>query len=206
MQYTYRLLIAEAEKAAKALEVAAIRSPVARASLTEAKKLIAEAIQSIESIEKREFTAENPPTSEPQNHAEIDETSVMNHVNDKNSREVNGINLFAPTTDCQIQDISIYGMPMLEEIGVNHNSPRQISGFEFRKHNTKIFVGKSELREQIDQPHLHELNGVTRLNGLSSEDHINEQKNHEEQIPNGSAKSRTRKWISGRLVEVVENQ
>ncbi|TYH71020.1 hypothetical protein ES332_D05G155900v1 [Gossypium tomentosum] len=46
-----RLLIAEAEKAAKALEIAAMKSPVAQASLIETRKLIAEAIQSIESIE-----------------------------------------------------------------------------------------------------------------------------------------------------------
>ncbi|KAK4781168.1 hypothetical protein SAY87_017274 [Trapa incisa] len=45
-----RLLIAEAEKAAKALEVAAVRSPIARTSLLETRKLISEAIQSIESI------------------------------------------------------------------------------------------------------------------------------------------------------------
>lgn len=50
----FRLLIAEAEKAAEALEIAAIKSPIARASLIETRKLIAEAIQSIESIEGAE--------------------------------------------------------------------------------------------------------------------------------------------------------
>ncbi|MED6150053.1 hypothetical protein PIB30_118881 [Stylosanthes scabra] len=48
-----RLLIAEAEKAAKALEVAATKSPIAQASLRESRRLIAEAIQSLESIHKR---------------------------------------------------------------------------------------------------------------------------------------------------------
>ncbi|XP_052182729.1 uncharacterized protein LOC127795227 [Diospyros lotus] len=46
-----KILIAEAEKAAKALEAAAMRSPLAQASLVEARKLIAEAIQSIQPIE-----------------------------------------------------------------------------------------------------------------------------------------------------------
>ncbi|KAK1358568.1 IENR2 domain-containing protein [Heracleum sosnowskyi] len=46
-----KLLIVEAEKAAKALELAAAKSPLAQASLFETRKLIAEAIQSIESIE-----------------------------------------------------------------------------------------------------------------------------------------------------------
>ncbi|KAL7203469.1 hypothetical protein ACSBR2_016701 [Camellia fascicularis] len=43
-----KLLIAEAEKAAKALEAAATKSPLAQASLIETRNLIAKAIQSIE--------------------------------------------------------------------------------------------------------------------------------------------------------------
>lgn len=50
------MLIAEAEKAAKALEVAATTSPLARASLVETRKLIAEAIRSIESIDTEQIT------------------------------------------------------------------------------------------------------------------------------------------------------
>ncbi|CAN6470005.1 unnamed protein product [Victoria cruziana] len=46
-----KLLIAEAEKAAKALEVAARTNPIACASLSQTRKLIAEATQSIQSIE-----------------------------------------------------------------------------------------------------------------------------------------------------------
>ncbi|KAL6285280.1 hypothetical protein ACE6H2_009670 [Prunus campanulata] len=52
-----RLLIAEAEKAAMALEVAATKSPVARASLIETRQLIAEAIQFIESIETAQISS-----------------------------------------------------------------------------------------------------------------------------------------------------
>ncbi|KAI0516394.1 hypothetical protein KFK09_009067 [Dendrobium nobile] len=46
-----KLLIAEAERAAKALEVAALKSPLAKASLLETRKLIAEANLSLRSIE-----------------------------------------------------------------------------------------------------------------------------------------------------------
>lgn len=49
--HIFRLLIAEAEKAAKALEIAATKSPVAKASLIESRELIAEAIRYIESID-----------------------------------------------------------------------------------------------------------------------------------------------------------
>ncbi|XP_050380824.1 uncharacterized protein LOC126798045 [Argentina anserina] len=59
-----RLLIAEAEKAAMALEASATRSPVARASLIETRQLIAEAIRSIESIDTMQsFTRENEESS-----------------------------------------------------------------------------------------------------------------------------------------------
>ncbi|GAB2225602.1 hypothetical protein Droror1_Dr00006399 [Drosera rotundifolia] len=55
-----KLLIVEAEKAVEALEAAAARIPIARASLIESKKLIAEAVQSIQSIENAQV-----PTTEP---------------------------------------------------------------------------------------------------------------------------------------------
>ncbi|XP_027349186.1 uncharacterized protein LOC113860854 isoform X2 [Abrus precatorius] len=57
-----RLLIAEAEKAAKALEVAATKSPIAQSSLIETRKLIAEAIQSLESIDTQGITYSNGPS------------------------------------------------------------------------------------------------------------------------------------------------
>ncbi|KAM1430142.1 hypothetical protein ACFX2I_046241 [Malus domestica] len=52
-----RLLIAEAEKAAMALEVAATKSAVARASFIETRQLIAEAIQLIESVETAQISS-----------------------------------------------------------------------------------------------------------------------------------------------------
>lgn len=54
-----KLLIAEAEKAAQALEVAALTSLTARASLLESRKLIAEAIRSIERTEKGLLPSDN---------------------------------------------------------------------------------------------------------------------------------------------------
>ncbi|RZR95136.1 hypothetical protein BHM03_00023943 [Ensete ventricosum] len=50
-----RLLIAEAEKAVQALELAALTNPVAQASLLETRKLIAEATWSIKNIEQWEL-------------------------------------------------------------------------------------------------------------------------------------------------------
>ncbi|KAG1366998.1 hypothetical protein COCNU_13G007880 [Cocos nucifera] len=54
-----KLLIAEAEKAAKALELAALKSPLAQASLLETRKLIAEATRSMEKIENGQLTSQD---------------------------------------------------------------------------------------------------------------------------------------------------
>ncbi|CAI0470849.1 unnamed protein product, partial [Linum tenue] len=58
------LLIAQAEKAAKVLEVAAAESPIARASLVESRKLIAEAIQSIDCVDRGDVDLATPELSD----------------------------------------------------------------------------------------------------------------------------------------------
>ena len=84
-----RLLIAEAKKAAKALEVAATKSPIAQASLMETRKLIAEAIQSIESIETGQITSH-----ENGSYPSVAPNNLISQVEKDASadrREVNGI-------------------------------------------------------------------------------------------------------------------
>ncbi|CAI9114520.1 OLC1v1015261C2 [Oldenlandia corymbosa var. corymbosa] len=105
-----KLLIAEAEKAANALEVAAKQSPLARASLIETRRLIAEAVESISSIDEEEHEGSPPdgsilltpsqptdgsisPTS-PQHFDRTDLTSAEFMVPDPSqivARKVNGI-------------------------------------------------------------------------------------------------------------------
>ncbi|KNA04000.1 hypothetical protein SOVF_203790 [Spinacia oleracea] len=194
-----KLLIAEAEKAATALEIAAKRSPVARASLIEARKLIAEATQSIESIENQDPSSEYDTTTGPQNH---ENPVTDDHVG------VNGTGTgFVQKTDDQNPVIGAYNTPMLEEMGMNHKLPSRFGGYEFSKLDIGSFIGKkSELRELIDQQHVHELNGTTKLNGLSSHHHVTKSQNHEERVPPISAKTATKKWVCGRLVEVEEDE
>lgn len=83
-----RLLISEAEKAAKALEVVAIKSPFAQSSLIETRKLIAEAIQSLESIDAQAITDSNVSlvglsevNEEKQSEVEVINQSKMAQVN-----------------------------------------------------------------------------------------------------------------------------
>ncbi|XP_058107138.1 uncharacterized protein LOC131250816 isoform X2 [Magnolia sinica] len=94
-----KLLIAEAEKAAKALEGSALKSPLARASLLETRKLIAEATRSIQSIETgqlascngRESAASDLGGSINQFHEDPDDTigSTTSY------KEVNGANILS---------------------------------------------------------------------------------------------------------------
>ncbi|KAL6134794.1 hypothetical protein ACLB2K_067022 [Fragaria x ananassa] len=72
-----RLLIAEAEKAAMALEASATKSPVARASLIETRRLIAEAIRSIESID----------TMQSSSHENEDPSGASNEVTSQSEKE-----------------------------------------------------------------------------------------------------------------------
>ncbi|XP_010680818.2 uncharacterized protein LOC104895876 isoform X2 [Beta vulgaris subsp. vulgaris] len=225
-----KLLIAEAEKAAKALEIAATRSPVARASLIEARKLILEATQSIESIENEQITSVDDLTLGPQNHAQKNEHPLTNggsvqksdgqnpdssvykmpmleELDMNHHKGVNGTSTgYVQRTRSQHPDIDYYKIPMLEDMNVNHPLPRQVGGYEFSKLDIGSFMGKSELRELIDQQLLHELNGATKLNGISSHDHITKLQNHEEQVPPASAETVTKKWVCGRLVEIGEGE
>ncbi|XP_059638612.1 uncharacterized protein LOC132280871 isoform X2 [Cornus florida] len=91
-----KLLIAEAEKAAEALEVAAMRSPLAQASLIETRKLIAEAIQSIESID-----AEPVDYLENGTHPSFASANLVNHVDKEKDAGNEG--------PCQTEQIKING-------------------------------------------------------------------------------------------------
>lgn len=85
----FRLLIAEAERAAKALEVAALKSPLAKASLSETRKLIAEANLSLKSIESRQSMSQesvvdsyfNSTSDGSKKHLQINTTTAINKVN-----------------------------------------------------------------------------------------------------------------------------
>ncbi|KAK8647391.1 hypothetical protein V6N13_121131 [Hibiscus sabdariffa] len=86
----------KAKKAAKALEVAVGKSPIARASLIETRKLIAEAIQSIESMEGGWVTySENGgyivvASAEPVSPVEKTMQSENSSLSQADQKEVNG--------------------------------------------------------------------------------------------------------------------
>ncbi|KAK2969994.1 hypothetical protein RJ640_008334 [Escallonia rubra] len=205
-----KLLIAEAEKAANALEVAATRSPLAQASLIETRKLIAEAIQSIESIgtgqaDSPEDGRRSPLTSNGLvNHVEAGEENQ--DLNPAEKRGINGAGAFASTK----VDITDFGFSKfsLDEL---LNGKDEISATSSCEHGNGLVNDKETLPPlQLDRTIAHSTFSK-RLNELEP----NGSKGHKTLSPNG-AKSQsvqeetpldsitvTKKWVRGKLVEVT---
>ncbi|KAI5679519.1 hypothetical protein M9H77_00746 [Catharanthus roseus] len=208
-----KLLIAEAEKAAKALEVAAKKSPIAHASLIEARKLIAEAVQSIMSIEKGEEESQNDEKStsldlEGEMVAEIEEPNQviqqdLNGAQSSESGDINNITEFE-FEKCDLQDRpnSIFNNYNLVN-GKENLNERSFSGYDVPPMVLDDSIKLANFPEQ--------LGGTTVLNG-----HIDDHTNHslvngsksmaieeeeEEETRSKSATVTTKKWVRGRLVE-----
>ncbi|CAN4085098.1 unnamed protein product [Withania somnifera] len=101
-----KVLIAEAEKAAAALKIAAQYSPVAQASLIETRKLISEAIHSIESIEKEVAVTDgnlSPPSTELVSHTGAEGDLEFGALADPGER-INGWHAVTPM-DSGIHDL-----------------------------------------------------------------------------------------------------
>lgn len=189
-----RLLIAEAEKAAEALEVAATRSPIARASLLETRKLIAEAIQSIESIDIEQMAS--PQTEEPNAAASYNyevgtpnnEGGSLGGKEDQNRAVqtiANGTQLFPSSID---EDFDFSKFSLQDLLGGENEVPASSNGYG---------VSHSSFSSLANQP-----------NGNKPSDHkpsFNGTKlHHLEEKADSQVITVTKKWVRGRLVEVAE--
>uniref|UniRef100_A0A1J3J603 Nuclease associated modular domain-containing protein n=1 Tax=Noccaea caerulescens TaxID=107243 RepID=A0A1J3J603_NOCCA len=187
-----RLLISEAEKAAKVLEIAAMKSPVAQASLLESKKLIAEATQLIESIEMRQIASDE---DEPNNSLleEDGESETEEDTNDQEQAgEINGTHTFL-----------INGESLLH-LNMGSSSDLPTLNIEDREEDIKLGM-------------IPQLNGTRVYPAAESNGAIKVAENHQP-LPNGSkvnygieekaasleSGNVTKKWVRGRLVEVTE--
>lgn len=187
-----RVLIAEAEKAAKALEVAALRSPLARASLMETRKLIAEAIQSIESIDAGQNASDqngrNPsPTSTGLvNNAEheIAARSEEGRLNGVDKSKVNGNHTLSSSNN---QDFDFGKFTLQNLLNADEELlPTSSNGYGLPP------LDFDSLRNQVGtQP---DQNGKIKLNGANSRAIEEEESSNSNNI--------ARKWVRGRLVEV----
>ena len=187
-------MIAEAEKAANALEVAAKTSPLAQASLIETRNLIAQAIQSLQST----GNDAGRETGE-----EIEDRSQTSQT------EVNGTQALA-SSDCDMMDLGfgkfnlqdlldgedeiiptssddhdlVNGKEQLNQTGSSDNGLPTLELDRMTEH--------SGIRKQLGQL---EPNGC--INGVESK------RRKEETRPNRS--NITKKWVCGKLVEVAED-
>ncbi|GAU13732.1 hypothetical protein TSUD_348360 [Trifolium subterraneum] len=192
-----RLLIAEAEKAAKALEVAAVKSPIAQSSLTETRKLIAEAIHSLESIDTQkmddcsvpsvslsEVNKENESAFEVRHHlqmAQVNGHTTLSSTDYKFSedfgdlspeRPVNGVPELHLTNGCASLSFSL-------NVQINQYSPS----------NQQSETEQDEISED-ETDHSPTVVGCQSL--------------EDETLSRSSIA--TKKWVRGRLVEVSEEK
>ncbi|VVB00299.1 unnamed protein product [Arabis nemorensis] len=188
-----RLLISEAEKAAKVLEVAALKSPVAQASLLESKKLIAEATQLIESIEMRQVTSDEDGTYPYLlSHAEVDDSeSETEDTNDQEQAgEINGTHTFRLNQESLLLNLRPSDLPTFNiEEGTTNQS---VSVKQAQPNGTKVHLppesnGAIKLTEKHPLP-----NGSEVHHGI------------EEKASSLESGNVTKKWVRGRLVEVTE--
>lgn len=189
-----RLLIAEAEKAAKALEVAANRSPIARASLLETRKLIAEAIQSIESIDIEQMAS---PQTEEQSAAasyshqagiQNDEGGSLAGKEDQNGAVqpvANGTQLFPSSID---KDFDFSKFSLQDLLGGEKEPPASSNGYGVSHSSFSTLTNHVNGSKPSD--HKPSLN-VTKLRLL-------------EEKADSQVITFTKKWVRGRLVEVAE--
>lgn len=187
-------MIAEAEKAAKALEVAATRSPIARASLLETRKLIAEAIQSIESIDIEQMAS---PQTEEQNAAasysyEVgtpnDEGDSLAGKEDQNravQTMANGTQLFPSSID---KDFDFSKFSLQDLLGGEKDLPASSNGYGLSHSSFSSLTNHPNGNKPSD--HKPSLNG-TKLH-------------HLEEKADSQVITVTKKWVRGRLVEVAE--
>ncbi|KAK3220651.1 hypothetical protein Dsin_014621 [Dipteronia sinensis] len=198
-----RLLIAEAEKAAKALEVTATKSPIARASLIETRKLIAEAIQSIESIEAS-LTSNNEcegypsaVSAEMASQVKKEEETENRSLDQEEHIKVNGSQTLAPSKN---EDFSFCNLTFPDILNGEELVPANSNGYSLPTLNWEILIEQSDSAIQLDQP---EVNGNIKC---SKNPQPNGTKVHdvEEAIPPPKVKAVTKKWIRGKLVEMTE--
>jgi hypothetical protein len=181
----HRLLIAEAEKAAKALEVAAAKSPIAQSSLIETRKLIAEAIQSLESIDTQkmddcsvasvslsEVNKENESAFEVRHHLQLG--------------QVNGHTTLSSTDYKFSED---FGELSLERLVNGVPELHLTNGCASLSSNQQRETEQDEISED-ETDHSPTVMGIQSL--------------EDETISRSS--TATKKWVRGRLVEVREDK
>ena len=209
-------MIAEAEKAAKALEVAATKSPIAQASLIETRKLIAEATQTLESIETLAKTESNV-SSVAWTEVEEDTGAALEVKNLSTTGRVNGYKTISSSDDKFINGFGLqkslsgdqelqlrtsnsyvsfpFGLDFqTKESGSadQPSEPKKDQGSNYENSSAPALVEIQPLKEETSSGSVSDTSST--LVGRPS---------LEDEMPSRSF-TVTKKWVRGRLVELVE--
>lgn len=189
-----RVLIAEAEKAAKALEVAATKSPIAQFSLIETRKLIAEAIQSLESIDTQAITDSNVPLVG-LNDVNEEKGSAFEVLNQLQMAQVNGHTTLSSSDYKFTEDFGKFSL----EKPVNGNPEFLLSNgctslpFSLNSQINESNPSNQQREAEQDQRSEYETDPSPTVMGIHS-------------LENQTMSVVTKKWVRGRLVEVAEEK
>ncbi|TYH16896.1 hypothetical protein ES288_A05G151200v1 [Gossypium darwinii] len=193
-----RLLIAEAEKAAKALEIAAMKSLVAQASLIETRKLIAEAIQSIESIEGGFVTSNenggyiSVDSAEPVGQVDKKMQSEKSTLSQSDQKEVNG-NQFLSLSKNEDFNFHNFMFPRI----VNGDSDEQLTSPSLNNYSLSTLDFQSLIKESDSPKQFNQLETNRIINGTKVE-------LKDSNVASKAVAAVTKKWVHGRFVEVTE--
>lgn len=214
-------MIWEAERAAKALEASAMRSPLAQACLLESRELIAQAIQSLNSIENgHNENGINPfldvegnvngasQTDNGGGNNGFGKSNLMGLINinckdeasssaalDSTRLSVNGLSCYVGEDENIIQ-----GGGSSSNIELGFSSPPNV---EIEKEEFATAYTGEQLRDQLVR-----LNGKRNRNELVN---IGIHSSGGEEAAAGNynpsySKTSTKKWVCGRLVEIEEGR
>ncbi|KAF5466267.1 hypothetical protein F2P56_016208 [Juglans regia] len=199
-----RLLIVKAEKAAKALEVAAMKSPIARASLMETRKLIAEAIQLIESVETGQNTSH-----EDRGYPSVASKGLIDQVEKDRSEKIEVLNQAGPR--------EVIGAPMVQRKDEDFNfrkfalhdllsSEDELFPTSFSGSGSSLFSFESLMKQsgsinRHDQPKLNQHSDYGRR-PLPKGDKVESLKEE----TRSESVAVIKKWVRGRLIEVAKSR
>ncbi|KAF8393707.1 hypothetical protein HHK36_021954 [Tetracentron sinense] len=190
-----KLLIAEAEKATKALELVAMKSPIAGASLTESRKLVAEAIRLIEEIGQITPRQSKTGTNGLISHFKEETVTGKRDLKLAKKREVHGTHIFSSISSKNEIILDIGGKLALQEFNCGEEPP------------SKCCVSPPLEPNSLKQQSVSTDQQMVHLKPKGSTYY------HSVPVPNGVARmqagkantssSKTKKWLRGRLVEVA---
>ncbi|KAL8466449.1 hypothetical protein ACS0TY_035512 [Phlomoides rotata] len=206
-----KLLIAEAEKAAEALEIAAQTSPHAQASLIESRMLIAEANQLIASLEIEDetisFENDNDLPKDSTLPAPNLEKEMDEHAQTKEEivepRKVNGSHSISPSLIDSTNNFS-FNKFLLPDL-MNGNGSSSCSNDTLKTEEKLPQRSNGSLSAEASNSYSISANNLVDLKPSPNGKSVNglELKLENEEAPEKQPKI-IKKWVRGRLVEVAE--